>query len=171
MPTATWIALANVTLSSADGEIVFSNIPNTYRDLVVVANFHNSGGGSATRLRLNGDTGSNYNGVWMVGYQTSGFNSGSETNATGARIFGAQIGPASNFSNIGIVEILDYSATDKHKTVLTKYGSGASGYDVQLTASRWASTNAVNSVTLYDVSAQTYISGSTFALYGIVSQL
>jgi hypothetical protein len=169
MPTATYIALANITLSSGDSEIVFSSIPATYRDLVVVANFQNSGTGSATRLRLNADTGSNYSGVWMVGFNTSSVSSSSETSQTGARIFGAANGPVNVFSNVGIIHIMDYSATDKHKTVLTRYGTASASGDVQSTASRWANTNAVTSVTIYDVVGQTFVAGSTFAIYGIVS--
>ncbi len=62
---------------------------------------------------------------------------------------------------------MDYSATDKHKTVLTRYGSAAT--DIQATASRWESTAAVNSVTIFDVLGQTYQVGSTFSLYGVIA--
>lgn len=162
--TATYISLATITLTGADSEIVFSSIPATYRDLVIVCNFQNSGIGSASRLRLNGNTGANYSGVWMVGNGSSAF-SGSESGATSARIFGASVGPANTFSNVGIIQVMDYSATDKHKTVLTRYGSAAT--DIQATASRYASNLAITSVTVFDVLGQTYSVGSTFSLYGI----
>ena len=163
MATPTYVPLATITLASTDSSITFSSIPATYRDLIVVCNFQNSGIGSASRLRLNGDTGTNYTGVWMVGYgSTAG--SSSEASETSARIFGAALGPANTFSNVGIIQVMDYSA-DKHKTVLTRYGSA--GTDSQATASRWSNTAAVTAVTIYDVLGQTYSVGSTFSIYGV----
>lgn len=165
MGTPTYIPLATITLGSSDGQIVFDSIPAGFRDLVIVCNFQNSGTASASRLRINGDTGSSYFGVWMVG-QGSSTGSGSESSQTSARIFGASIGPANTFSNVGIIQVMDYSG-DKHKTVLTRYGSAAT--DVQATASRWANTAAVTSVTVFDILGQTYSAGSTFSLYAIAS--
>lgn len=176
MSNGTYIALANFTVSgTAPSTLTFSSIPATYRDLVLVANFQMSGTNSATRLRLNGDTGANYSGVWMVGITNTvgglnpGGHSSSETGESGARVFGAANGPVNLFTNIGMIYIMDYSATDKHKTILSRYGSASTNRDVQATASRWANTNAVTSITLYDVSSQTYQAGSTFTLFGIRS--
>ena len=166
MPTNTYTALATLTLTGSDSSITFASIPSTYRDLIVVCNFQNSGTASASRLQMNGDTGGNYNGVWATG-TGSAANSSSESNQTSARLFGASVGPANTFSNLGIIQIMDYSATDKHKTVLTRYG--AAGTEVQMTASRYASTSAITSVTVFDILGQTYQTGSTFSLYGIAS--
>lgn len=165
MGSPTYIPLATVALTGSDGSITFASIPQTYRSLVLVCNFQNSGSSSATRLQVNGDTGANYNGVWMVGNGSS-TSSGSESGQTSARIFGASIGPANTFSNAGILHFEDYSTTDKHKTVLTRYGSAST--DVQATASRWANTAAITSITVFDILGQTYQSGSTFSLYGII---
>ncbi len=166
MGTPTYIALATITLASNDGEIVFSNIPQSYRDLIIVANFQNSGTGSASRLRLNGDTGSNYFSVWMVANgSTTG--SSSESSQTSARLFGAATGPSNAFSNIGTVQIMDYTATDKHKVVLGRFGSANT--DTQASSIRWASTSAISSITIFDVLGQTYQTGSTFSLYGVRS--
>jgi hypothetical protein len=166
MPTNTYTALATLTLTGSDGSITFASIPSGYRDLVIVCNFQMSGTGSATRLQVNGDSGANYNGVWMTG-TGSAANSSSESNQTSARAFGASIGPTNSMSNIGIVQLFDISATDKHKTILTRYGAAST--ETQATASRWASTSAITSVTLFDILGQTYQAGSTFSLYGIAS--
>lgn len=166
MPTNTYTALATLTLTGSDSSITFASIPSIYRDLIIVCNFQNSGSSSATRLQVNGDTGANYNGAWMTG-TGSAANSSSESNQTSARLFGASVGPANTFTNVGILQLLDYSATDKHKTVLTRYGSAAT--ETQATVSRWASTAAITSVTVFDILGQTYQAGSTFSLYGIVS--
>ena len=62
---------------------------------------------------------------------------------------------------------MDYSATDKHKTVITRASSA--GYYIGMSAGRWANTNAITSVSAVMESGRTWSIGSTFALYGIVS--
>lgn len=169
MPTSTYTPLANLTLTSGQTSVTFSSISQAYRDLVLVINWQNSGLGSAGRLEINSNTGSNYNGVWMNGWSTSTVNSGFESNSTSARIAGASYGPVDVFSNIATLHFLDYSATDKHKTILSRYGTGTTGGEVQATASRFASTSAITTIKFFDVVGQTFTSGSTFTLYGIAS--
>jgi len=65
---------------------------------------------------------------------------------------------------------MDYSATDKHKTVLVKRGvSDATGYSVGMEAGRWASTSAITSINIFDQSGDTFDAGSSFALYGVAA--
>jgi hypothetical protein len=161
---ATYESIATQTLGSATSTITFSSIPATFTDLVLVCNWANSSTASASRLRLNGDTGSNYSGTWIVGNGSSA-SSSRESSATSARIFGAAIGPASSYSNIGILQLQNYSNTTTNKTVLSRYGSAAT--DVQATVSLWRNTSAINSITIFDVLGQTYGVGATFTLYGI----
>jgi hypothetical protein len=61
---------------------------------------------------------------------------------------------------------MDYSATDKHKTGLHRYGIPSDS--VLTTATRWASTSAVTSLLVFPRTGSFNI-GSTFNLYGIVS--
>ena len=166
MPTPTYTPLATVTLGSSASSVTFSSIPATYRDLILVCNWQNSGSASASRLQLNGNTGSNYFGVWMNG-TGSAAGSSSESSQTSARIAGVSVGPANTYSNIAILQFIDYSATDKHKTVLSRYGSADT--ETQATASRYASTSAITSIRFFDILGQTFQTGSTFNLYGIVS--
>lgn len=166
MGTPTYTPLATITLGSSATSITFSSIPATYRDLILVCNWQNSSTGSAGRLQINGDTGSNYFGVWMTGTGTSAV-SASESSETSARVAGASVGLANTYSNIAILQFMDYSATDKHKTVISRYGSAST--ESQATASRYASTSAITSIRFFDVLGQTFAAGSTFNLYGIVS--
>jgi hypothetical protein len=159
-----YIPLATVTLASNSSSVTFSNIPSIFKDVVLVGNWTNSSTGSAGRLQVNGDTGSNYNGVWMVG-NGSANGSGSESSQTSARIAGASIGPSNSYTNIVTLQFIDYSATDKHKTILSRYGSANT--DVQATASRWASTSAITSIRFFDILGQTFQTGATFSLYGV----
>jgi hypothetical protein len=166
MPTPTYTALATVTLGSNSSSITFSNIPSTYRDLILVGNWQNSGNSSAGRLQLNGDTGSNYNGVWIAGNGSS-ISSGNESSQTSARIAGAIAGPVNTFSNSVVMDFLDYSATNKNKTVISRFDT-ASG-ESQLTASRWSSNSAISSIRFFDILGQTFQTGARFDLYGVVA--
>lgn len=159
MATSTYIALATTTLTGNDAEIVFSSIPATYRDLVVVAYNKNATGIAGCRIRLNGDTGNNYSYVSMDG-SGAGATSGSQTDSS------LNIAVSTNEFGTSLFHIMDYSATDKHKTVLAR--GNALPDNVRAGAGRWANTDAVTSVTI-TTAAYDFVSGSTFSLYGIIS--
>jgi hypothetical protein len=165
--TPTYILLNQITLAANSVEVVFSGLPQNYADLVLVGNWANSGIGSAGRLQLNADAGSNYFGVWMTGFPATSAGSGSESSQTSARIAGASFGPVTTPSNIVTLHFMDYSASDKHKTVISRYGAGAG--EVQATASRWANTSPVTTIRFFDILGQTFQAGATFSLYGIAA--
>ena len=163
MPTNTYTALATITLGSNDSELVFSNIPSGYRDLILVINGSvNFAGPDSTLMRFNGDTGSNYSNVRMVG-TGSAATSYSDTAAY------AYIGVETSSRLFTIItQIMDYSATDKHKTLLSR-GNQDDGW-VTAFAARWANTAAITSVSvLANASGVVFYAGTTFSLYGIAS--
>lgn len=150
MPTTTYIALATITLTGNDSEIIFSNIPNTYRHLVVTGHF-NCSGGSVINSRING---SNAN---LARVRIIGFGSVPYTDYAGDPL----IAEYSGWSNF-VINIMDYSATDKNKILLSRTNNTDR---VQAIGSSWASTTAINSYGL--IPNGSFISGSTFSLYGI----
>jgi hypothetical protein len=152
-----YIALATTTLSSAAGSITFSSIPATYRDLILVANASSSFD-DLGRVQFNGDTGSNYSSVIMFG---DGSSAVSEA-FTSTHIWTYRIGTTNR--GTGILQIMDYAQTNKHKTVLARVGE--SGRMVSATAGRWANTNAITSVT-WTPQGGNWTAGSTFSLYGV----
>lgn len=166
MPTPTYIALANTTLSSASGTVTFSSIPATYRDLVLVCNATTSRSAfniDGLVVRFNSDT-ANYSMVRMLA-QNTGASSDTDTKIAGG-FSGNSASPA-----IALLHIMDYSVTDKHKTVLARYNTDASyvGGMVTAGAARWASTSAITTITVLPEVGPNFNSGSTFSLYGIVS--
>jgi hypothetical protein len=162
MPTATYIPLANITLGSTAATVTFSSIPSTFRDLVLVINgtLVSSVGGDLTAI-LNSDTGGNYSRVFMGGDTGSAF-SYKFTGETTLRF-----GYMGDGQHLSITNFMDYSATDKHKTVLSR--SNNSNGAVFAWASRWANNSAITSMILDTTSANSFTSGSNFALYGIAS--
>jgi hypothetical protein len=78
----------------------------------------------------------------------------------------ANTGTANVFSSF-VGQVMDYSATDKHKTILKRNGGGNQD-QVWGGAGRWANTGATTSLTLYYAIGNIAV-GTTFSLYGIKS--
>lgn len=153
--------LATTTLASASATVTFSSISGSYRDLRLVIN----GTLNATTnfgAILNGDTGASYSRVYMGGDGTN--TSSNAFSGTTDGFIGYWTGGGGN--NTAIIDFMDYSATDKHKTSLSRHNV-ASGI-VWAWATRWASTNAITSIAL-QAGATTWATGTTFSLYGIAS--
>jgi len=159
MPTPTYTPLANVTLASTTSSVTFGSIPATYRDLILV--FEGTVSTTTNVLTsLNGDTSTVYTRVQMTGSgssasSSSGTHEGLYTvyGQSGERVF-AQL------------QIFDYSATDKHKTALSR--GHTSGAEVAARALRWPSTAAVVSLAASSTSG-TFNTGCTFSLYGVIA--
>ena len=156
--TTAWVPLATTTLSSSASSLTFGSISGSYRDLIVVANIDASAF-SDFRMRVNGDTGSNYPSVRMQG--SGSLAASALFNFTFFR-FNGNSDMDTDFSFVSIIQVMDYSATDKHKTFLVRSNS-SNGVDAH--AGRWANTNAVTSLEVFP-STGTFEIGSTFSLWG-----
>jgi len=153
--------LANLTLGSAASTVTFSSISSSYRDLVLIGNFSLSAN-NYPWFHFNGDTGGNYS------YVELGI-SGAPSSTTGNGVTNIYFDNFTGFTSNAQFQmhILDYSATDKHKTGLLRAGDPGVGQTLA-TAFRYASTSALSSITLTaGFSTTKFAVGSTFALYGV----
>jgi len=159
--TPTYTLIDSTTLTVATTTVTFSSIPQTYRDLVLVCGnvSSNSAGGSTLRFSLNNDNNANYDAVWMYGDGTTTDSDSDSSNfyirfsVTGGDI-------ADNANALLIINLMDYSQTDKHTTALV---SRNDQNKVLRLAGRWKNTAAVTQI---DVKAG-IAAGATFHLYGI----
>lgn len=157
MATPKYTALATLTLTGTDTEVVFASIPATYRDLVVVVQ-GTTNTASNIKIKLNGDASNvSYVGMWGNGSSPT---SGANTNA-------AYVGQLSTAQGIVIGQVFDYSLSNKHKSILGRGGTASDA--VWAFASRWASTTVVNSlaVTTNNTASENFAIGTTFDLYGV----
>jgi hypothetical protein len=159
----TMIQLANVTLSSAASSITFGSIPTSVngvalRDLYLVAWLKTSGQTDVV-LSLNADTSNTYVSVSMAG---TGSTTGSSI-ITRTGYFIAYNGSTSETS-FTTATILDFVASDKHKTSLTRWNN--TNDSVQALAGRWPSTSVVTSLAVRGTGSN-LASGTTLALYGV----
>jgi hypothetical protein len=165
MPTATYTPLATVTLASNTSSVTFTGIPATYRDLIFVF-AGTATAQSSSRFRMNGITGSNYSFVRAGGNGSTTFSS-APTDTYFPLVWSNS--ELSTTQSNAIVQIMDYSATDKHKTVLIREtNNNPSGPAVTMYAGRLDTTSAITSLTAL-VSANNFATGSTFSLYGVIA--
>lgn len=166
MPTPTYDLIASNVLSSSASSVTFSSIPATYRDLVLVMRGVSTTGQQTCLIRINSDSGANYRYVVMGGTGSTAL-SGSATGANYLQLGQntAYIDATNNFWSAKL-DFLDYSATDKHKFVLVRENNAALGTDAY--AYRWSNTAVINSLVI-SLNTQSWASGSSFYLYGIVS--
>jgi hypothetical protein len=156
-------ALASVTLQAAASEVVFSGIPNTYRDLIVVVAAAPTVSVVSGAVQVNSDTGSNYN---MVGMRGNGSGAAGYSTSTTNMWFDYAGDTSSGTTSVAVMSFYDYSSNDKHKTVLTRQGNSADV--VEALAQRWASTSPVTSLRFFWTSGS-IAAGSTFNLYGVIA--
>lgn len=151
---SSYVKLATVTLSATATSITFSNIPNTFRDLIVQGQ---GASGQNPTIILNGDgADANYRSKTMYGEGTTISNT---YNADG-RVLSLDQTPNAAFE----INILSYAQTDRHTTILSK--SGAMSI-VRAFGVRWLNTSAVNSVRINAQTGYPFLTGATFSIYGV----
>jgi len=162
MPTPLYHVLETVTLTSSASSVTFSSIDQSYADLVLqmeaVATSSNT-----PKVRFNSDSGSNYYSVSMQGLANGNTGSYSST----SNFLTVQVANVKTKPSLFTVQVFDYSATDKHKSALSRcvaVEDDGSLDRVGAVAARWANTSAITSITL-DGSTGSWDTGSTFTLY------
>lgn len=157
MPTQTYTALITTTLDSDTGTLTISSIPSSYRDLILVVNCKPTGTGAKdVGVQFNGDTGANYGRRILTGDGTTA------ATDTGSSLV-VQKNDEDDYS-IGVMQINDYSATNKHKPVLVRTNDADNLVSMQV--GRWKSTSAISSIAMFYYGAN-IASGSVISLYGI----
>ena len=163
-------SIATVTVGSGgQATVVFDNIPQIYQHLQIRAlarSTNVNAGGESIRVRLNNDTGNNYARHVL---------SGDGATATSAAASSANFGTAGYVSTSGytnifgvfVLDILDYTNTNKNRTLRSLTGYDANGAGVaELRSNLYNSTTAVTRIDLY-IDSYNFAQYSHFALYGI----
>ena len=163
VPATSYESIATVNVGAGGtGTISFTSNPSTYKHLQIRA-YSTSGG--YLDLRLNSDnTTSNYKGNALFG---SGSGTPSAVSAANSAYFPWTGGWSTSAPWVGVLDIIDYSNTNKEKTLRVLEGSDANGSgELYLNSILWMSTSTISSITL-SRSGVTIGQYSSFALYGI----
>ena len=161
---STMTPIATNTVSSTTSSVTFSNIPQNYTDLIIIANAGLSGTANLS-VRFNSDSGSNYSMNLLKGDGSSA-TAYRENNTTSARMGQA------NSSVLGayIFNIMNYSNSTTFKTTLSRDNlpfSGSPAGNASIWISMWRNTAAITSIQILGDGATNVASGSTFTIYGI----
>jgi hypothetical protein len=151
----TYEPIQTQTIGTAIATVTFSSIPQTYTDLILVANLIDSNGFSV--MRFNSDSGNNYSRTWMYGSGTSALSS------RGSNISGLDLKATTSGSefSVDVVHLLNYSNTTTYKSCLIR--QSLASQEVALYAGLWRNTSAISTITI----SNDIRIGSTFTLYGI----
>jgi hypothetical protein len=165
MATSTYIPLAEVTLAVAASTVSFGSISQDYSDLVLVCEARNTQAeNSYLNLNFNGDTGTNYP---LVNMEGDGSSAQSRT-GNGPYLYvnlDTEFSSSATRPGLSQISIFDYSATNKHKSILIRNAVAEKG--TEAIAARWASTSAITSMLISMWNAGSFAAGSTFKLFGI----
>lgn len=160
-------AISGVTLSTTTSSIIFNNIPQTYSSLHIRAVSQVSTDDADFSLRFNDDSNTNYTKYQMYGDGTAvaAVGSLSQSGIPG----GVSWNAVANSFGIAIIDIADYSNSNKNTTVkvLTGRDDNSRG-TIFLRGGIWLNTSPVTSITIYASSGASLINtNSSFSLYGI----
>lgn len=162
MGTPTYTLISETVLGSAQASVTFSSIPGTYKDLVLECVTTQSGAVN-TWIQFNGDTATNYSGTNIRGNGTTA--SSSRRTNENAILVDFVVNTATTPS-ARIAHILSYGNANVYKTALIRTSNATD--EVYQNVALWRSTAAITSLTFYPGSPNTWSSGSTFRLWGIV---
>ena len=165
----TYTLIYKSILTSNQSSVVFSSIPSTYTDLVLVANYGISNAGYTFGVQFNSDTGTNYSFTYLRG---NGSSTLSYRKAN--MVFAAFCDEVSaNNNNTAIVHFQNYSNSSTYKTFITRTGNADRSTNTAV--GLWRSTSAITSMVIKEAAdggsgtfgTGNIASGSTFTIYGI----
>jgi hypothetical protein len=154
----TYEPISTNTLGSNTATVTFSSIPQTYTDLVLVVNGVQSAN-QYVAIRFNGDTTSNYSQTRLYGDGTTA-TSDRQTSVTFGRLSAGN--PTNRF--LTICSIQNYANATTFKTWLSRSNLDLVG----AVAGLWRiSPVAITSLSVLTTTVDTFLTGTTFTLYGI----
>jgi hypothetical protein len=162
-------SIATVTVGAGGASSVdFTSIVGTYKHLQIRGISRITSGSYAQVLfTVNGAGGSSYSRHYLFGDGSTTAAAG--TASTSSMFGGIQSGSSQTSGIFGalVTDILDYSNTNKNKTIRTLSGvdGNGSGY-AWFSSGAYLSTTAITSISIVPESS-TFVQYSSFALYGI----
>jgi len=168
--TSSYESIATVTVGSGgSATITFSSIPATYTHLQL-RGIGRDNLGNSVEMTFNSDTGTNYARHRLIGNGTAASATGTISLANIPLLANAGLPTAANTFGVFVIDILDYTNTNKYTTARVLSGQDINGSGgVDFTSGLWLNTNAISTITLTGASSAIFQQYSQFALYGIKS--
>lgn len=167
----TYTLISSSVLTGSQASVVFSSIPSTYTDLVVlISGRTNNAAAWANTLdvQFNGDSSSLYSTTRIIG-SGSTVTSGRQSNATYAYILtdpDTNGNTADTFASLELYIPNYLSTTSKPFSSFPVAENNTTAAYIEPHAGLYRNTSAITSITLFPQS-DSWVSGSSFYLYGI----
>jgi hypothetical protein len=165
--TSSYESIATVTVGSGgQSTISFTSIPSTFKHLQIRASFATGETYGQMVGTFNSDTGSNYSRHFLYGTGAAAGSAGYSSVANWNAGYGATI---TTYPVASVIDILDYTNTNKYKTVRTLTGQdvNGSGGNIYMYSNAWLNTAAITRIDLTNASAINFAQYTSVALYGI----
>jgi len=162
----TYELIETYILGSNQSEVSFSSLAtyaSTYKHLQIRMVALGTTSVDNQIIRLNGDTGNNYNSHFLFG---DGSSVGSGVYTPKDKIYIGNSSITANQFTAVVVDILDAFSSTKNTTVRALYGNVGTPNVVQLLSGAWFNTASLTSISVARLS-NNYTTGSRFSLYGI----
>ncbi len=167
-------SIATTTVGSGGSATVeFTSIPATYKHLQVRfigRSSYNVAGQDNLVIKLNNNSGSNYSEHFISGTGT-GTDYGAQSSITTIPIREclSRDGNAAGIFTAGVIDFLDYTSTNKNKTMRALFGHdrNGGGYVGLSSGLFFATPAAITTITFTVESGRNFVQYSHFALYGI----
>ena len=167
LPGGAMESIATITVGSGGASsISFSDIPGGFQHLQVRIVALMNGANQAVWTRFNDDSAANYSCHFLYGTGVAA--------AAGSRLSDGGIDaifqPTSSGKEFcGVIDILDYANTSKHKVIRVLHGSDSNGAGyVGINSGSWRNTNAITKIHLSDqIGSSSFNQHTTAALYGL----
>jgi hypothetical protein len=163
---STMTPIASMTLTSTASSISFSNIPQGYTDLKIIASVKQSAD-SPAYIQFNGDSGGNYS-TTNIGGDGSSYASQRISNWGNGIWYRSELISEGSYFGLVEIDINNYQNSSVYKTIISRASvtSGTNTVMVGGVAGLWRSNAAITYINFYPAST-TWESGSTITLYGI----
>jgi hypothetical protein len=159
-------SIAATTVGSGGvADVTFSSIPQIYTHLQIRCILKFAVGGDTILTQFNSDTGSNYTFRRLSGNGSSA--SAGTSRPRTSLIIASDVPSATSTFGVTVTDILDYTNTNKYKTVRALCGHETnSAGAAELKSGVWVNTNAITSIKIFGGSGN-ISEYSSIALYGI----
>lgn len=168
------VLIQDQVLGAGAASIDFSFIPATYKHLRLVLSLRTNVAATTDNwlLRMNNDSGANYDWSYWVIYHNAQFATAEGLAGTYANMGNSpgNTATASMFSQ-HVIEIVDYLSTskNKHANVQTtfQFGTTTGLIRAQAGGATWKSTAAINRLTILPLTGTQFVTNCRASLYGV----
>lgn len=162
------------TLPSPTANFDVTSIPATFSHLILLATLRcdGTGTGLSVFMNFNGDTGANYSLQQTYSNGSSALAAQAEAQSALLAMTCAAVSAPSGSASSETMFIQNYAGTTFHKSMTcldyNRRATGSTGQYMEINGGTWASTAAINRITIKPDLSSNFVTGCRFSVYGVL---